>query len=95
MTFLLWVCEAHCLPRAAGAEVLRSGCGGAQGAGSRSRGARSGPCCLWQKACAEPNTFRLINEGQPVAACGPFPSAWALLRPTTPLSGTALCVFPR
>lgn len=51
MTFLLWGCKAHCLPRAPrGLRCCRPG-GRGQGAGAREAG--SSRRCLWYKACIE------------------------------------------
>lgn len=50
MTFLLWVCEAHCLPRAAGAEV-------------RQVWMRRGPGCGEQEPGGEERPTLLVAEG--------------------------------
>lgn len=54
MTSLLWVCEAHCLPRVAWAAVLQVRMQrGPECRGAGAREARSSRRCLWHKACTE------------------------------------------
>lgn len=94
MTFLLWGCKAHCLPRAPrGLRCCRPGGRGAQGAGEQEPGRRGAAdvACGTRPAS---NTFRLISQGEPMEACGPLPSAWALLRSHHPTEwdGTVHCL---
>lgn len=94
MTFLLWGCEAHCLPRApCGLRCCRPGGRGAQGAGEQEPGRRGAADVACGTSPAS-NTFRLISQGEPMQACGPLPSAWALLRSHHPTEWDGIVCVP-
>lgn len=72
------------------AEVLQAW---RQRPGSRSQGGGEQPTLLVAQGLHRTH-FRLISQGEPMEACGPLPSAWALLRSHHPTEwdGTVHCL---